>query len=94
MGRGMSGPDEMDYESYELTNMLKSFLLGMPEPLLKLHRYDDFLRRADLPNGNDRVQTLLSIMKILPAHPYLLERLIFHQALVVKLEQYNRMSTS
>ncbi|XP_038120961.1 unconventional myosin-IXb isoform X4 [Culex quinquefasciatus] len=99
MDRGMGGSDyEMDYESYNvhvLTNVLKSFLREMPEPLLTFDRYDDFLRAADLSDGNDRVHTLLSLIKkIPPAHHCLLERLIFHLALVAKLEQYNRMSAS
>ncbi|XP_055644100.1 unconventional myosin-IXa-like isoform X4 [Toxorhynchites rutilus septentrionalis] len=98
MDRGMGTSDEMDYESYNvhvLTNVLKSFLREMPEPLLTFDRYDDFLRAADLSDGNDRVQTLLSLIKkIPPAHHCLLERLIFHLALVAKLEQYNRMSAS
>ncbi|XP_053697009.1 unconventional myosin-IXb-like isoform X4 [Sabethes cyaneus] len=98
MDRGMGSADEMDYESYNvhvLTNVLKSFLREMPEPLLTFDRYDDFLRAADLSDSNDRVQTLLSLIKkIPPAHHCLLERLIFHLALVAKLEQYNRMSAS
>ncbi|XP_055550610.1 unconventional myosin-IXa-like isoform X3 [Wyeomyia smithii] len=98
MDRGMGSSDEMDYESYNvhvLTNVLKSFLREMPEPLLTFDRYDDFLRAADLSDGNDRVQTILSLIKkIPPAHHCLLERLIFHLALVAKLEQYNRMSAS
>ncbi|XP_058824121.1 unconventional myosin-IXb-like isoform X2 [Topomyia yanbarensis] len=98
MDRGMGSSDEMDYESYNvhvLTNVLKSFLREMPEPLLTFDRYDDFLRAADLSDGNDRVQTLLSLIKkIPPSHHCLLERLIFHLALVAKLEQYNRMSAS
>ncbi|XP_053668571.1 unconventional myosin-IXa-like [Anopheles marshallii] len=92
------GGGEMDFESYNvhvLTNVLKSFLREMPEPLLTFDRYDDFLRAADLSDGSDRVQTLLSLVKkIPPAHHCLFERLIFHLALVAKLEQYNRMSAS
>ncbi|XP_053672693.1 unconventional myosin-IXa-like [Anopheles nili] len=92
------GGGEMDFESYNvhvLTNVLKSFLREMPEPLLTFDRYDDFLRAADLSDGSDRVQTLLALVKkIPPAHHCLFERLIFHLALVAKLEQYNRMSAS
>uniref|UniRef100_A0A182SVK0 Rho-GAP domain-containing protein n=1 Tax=Anopheles maculatus TaxID=74869 RepID=A0A182SVK0_9DIPT len=92
------GGGEMDFESYNvhvLTNVLKSFLREMPEPLLTFDRYDDFLRAADLSDSSDRVQTLLSLVKkIPPAHHCLFERLIFHLALVAKLEQYNRMSAS
>ncbi|XP_055612970.1 unconventional myosin-IXb-like, partial [Uranotaenia lowii] len=98
MDRGAAGMEEIDYESYNvhvLTNVLKSFLREMPEPLLTFDRYDDFLRAADLSDTNDRVQTLLSLIKkIPPAHHCLLERLVFHLALVAKLEQYNRMSAS
>ncbi|XP_059621402.1 unconventional myosin-IXa-like isoform X2 [Phlebotomus argentipes] len=89
---------EVDYESYNvhvLTNVLKSFLREMPEPLLSFDRYDDFLRAAELSETNDRVQTMLSLIKKLPpCHHALLERLIFHLALVAQREQYNRMSAS
>lgn len=89
---------EIDYESYNvhvLANVLKTFLRDMPEPLLTFDRYDDFLRAADLPDTNVRVQTLLSLIKKLPpAHHSLLERLIFHLALVAQREKHNRMSAS
>lgn len=96
----MSEPDfaEIDYESYNvhvLTNVLKSFLREMPEPLLTFDRYDDFLRAADLEDTQDRVNTLMALIKKLsPCHHTLLERLIFHLALVAQREQYNRMSAS
>ncbi|XP_055911615.1 unconventional myosin-IXa-like isoform X1 [Eupeodes corollae] len=89
---------EIDYESYNvhvLANVLKSFLREMPEPLLSFDRYDDFLRASDLPDTNVRVQTLLSLIKKLSAsHHFLLERLIFHLALVAQKEKHNRMSAS
>lgn len=89
---------EIDYESYNvhvLANVLKSFLREMPEPLLSFDRYDDFLRASDLPDTNVRVQTLLSLIKKLSAaHHFLLERLIFHLALVAQREKHNRMSAS
>lgn len=89
---------EIDYESYNvhvLTNVLKSFLREMPEPLLTFDRYDDFLRAADLSDTTDRVQTLLSLIKKIPlTHHALVERLVFHLALVAQREPYNRMSAS
>lgn len=96
----MSEPDfaEIDYESYNvhvLANVLKTFLREMPEPLLTFDRYDDFLRAADLEDTQDRVNTLMALIKKLsPYHHTLLERLIFHLALVAQREQYNRMSAS
>lgn len=89
---------ELDYESYNvhvLANVLKSFLRDMPEPLLSFDRYDDFLRASELVETEDRVSTLLSLIKKLPiAHHFLLERLVFHLALVAQREQFNRMSAS
>lgn len=89
---------EIDYDSYNvhvLTNVLKTFLRDLPEPLLTFDRYDDFLRAADLSDDSDRVQTLLSLIKKLPpAHHALLERLVFHLARVAQREEYNRMSAS
>lgn len=89
---------ELDYESYNvhvLTNVLKSFLREMPEPLLSFDRYDDFLRASELSETTERVSTLMSLIKKLPSsHHALLERLVFHLALVAQREQYNRMSAS
>ena len=96
--RKMNELGEIDYESYNvhvLTNVLKTFLRDLPEPLLTFDRYDDFLRAADLSDDSDRVQTLLSLIKKLPpAHHALLERLVFHLARVAQREEYNRMSAS
>lgn len=90
--------DEIDYESYNvhvLANVLKSFLREMPEPLLTFDRYDDFLRASELSDTTDRVSTMMSLIKKLTAaHHALLERLIFHLALVAQREQFNRMSAS
>lgn len=97
----MSDPaatSELDYESYNvhvLANVLKSFLREMPEPLLSFDRYDDFLRASELSETADRISTLMSLIKKLPpSHHALLERLIFHLALVAQREQFNRMSAS
>lgn len=87
---------EIDYELYNvhvLANVLKSFLREMPEPLLTTDLYDDFLRASELSETTDRVSTMMSLIKKLPAlHHTLLERLIFHLALVAQREQFNRMS--
>lgn len=89
---------EIDYELYNvhvLANVLKLFLREMPEPLLSFDRYDDFLRASELSETTDRVSTMMSLIKKLPAaHHALLERLIFHLALVAQREQFNRMSAS
>lgn len=96
--RKMNELGEIDYDSYNvhvLTNVLKTFLRDLPEPLLTFDRYDDFLRAADLSDETDRVQTLLSLIKKLPpAHHALLERIVFHLARVAQREEYNRMSAS
>lgn len=96
--RKMNELGEIDYDSYNvhvLTNVLKTFLRDLPEPLLTFDRYDDFLRAADLSDETDRVQTLLSLIKKIPlAHHALLERLVFHLARVAQREEYNRMSAS
>lgn len=95
----MSDPKgEIDYELYNvhvLANVLKSFLRETPEPLLTYDRYDDFLRASELSETTDRVSTMMSLIKKLPAaHHALLERLIFHLALVAQREPFNRMSAS
>lgn len=96
--RKMNELGEIDYDAYNvhvLTNVLKTFLRDLPEPLLTFDRYDDFLRAADLSDESDRVQTLLSLIKKLPpAHHALLERLVFHLARVAQREEFNRMSAS
>lgn len=89
---------ELNYEQYNihvLANVLKSFLREMPEPLLTFDRYDDFLRASELEEMTNRVSTLMSLIKTLPpVHHALLERLVFHLALVAQREQYNRMSAA
>lgn len=89
---------ELNYEQYPihvLANVLKSFLREMPEPLLTFDRYDDFLRASELEEMTNRVSTLMSLIKTLPpVHHALLERLVFHLALVAQREQYNRMSAA
>lgn len=94
----MPSSAELDYETYNihvLANVLKSFLREMPEPLLSFDRYDDFLRASELSEATERVSTLMSLIKKLPpAHHALLERLVFHLALVAQREQFNRMSAS
>lgn len=89
---------EIDYELYNvhvLANVLKLFLRETPEPLLTFDRYDDFLRASELSETTDRVSTMMALIKKLPAaHHALLERLIFHLALVAQREQFNRMSAS
>lgn len=91
-----AGSAEIDYGPYNvhvLANVLKLFLREMPEPLLTFDRYDDFLRASELSESADRVSTMLSLIKKLPiAHHALLERLIFHLALVAQKEDSNRMS--
>lgn len=91
-----AGSAEIDYGPYNvhvLANVLKLFLREMPEPLLTFDRYDDFLRASELSESADRVSTILSLIKKLPiAHHALLERLIFHLALVAQKEDSNRMS--
>lgn len=96
--RKMNESADIDYEAYNvhvLTNVLKTFLRDLPEPLLTFDRYDDFLRAADLSDDTDRVQTLMSLIKKLPpAHHALLERIVFHLARVAQREDVNRMSAS
>lgn len=84
-----------DYNIHVLANVLKLYLRDMPEPLLTFDRYDDFLRTSELSETADRVSTLMSLIKKLPpSHHALLERLIFHLALVAQKEKDNRMSAS
>lgn len=91
-------PGALDFDDYNihvLANVLKLYLRDMPEPLLTFDRYDDFLRASQLSETVDRVSTLMSLIKKLPPpHHALLERLIFHLALVAHREKDNRMSAS
>lgn len=93
-----NAPGDVDFDFYNihvLANVLKLYLRDMPEPLLTFDRYDDFLRASELSETVDRVSTLMSLIKKLPpSHHALLERLIFHLALVAQREKDNRMSAS
>lgn len=95
VGNAPGAVDFDDYNIHVLANVLKLYLRDMPEPLLTFDRYDDFLRTSELSETADRVSTLMSLIKKLPPpHHALLERLIFHLALVAHQEKNNRMSAS
>lgn len=95
VGNSPGAVDFDDYNIHVLANVLKLYLRDMPEPLLTFDRYDDFLRTSELSETADRVSTLMSLIKKLPPpHHALLERLIFHLALVAHQEKNNRMSAS
>lgn len=95
VGNEPGAVDFDDYNIHVLANVLKLYLRDMPEPLLTFDRYDDFLRTSELSETADRVSTLMSLIKKLPpSHHALLERLVFHLALVAHQEKNNRMSAS
>ncbi|XP_030757921.1 unconventional myosin-IXa-like isoform X2 [Sitophilus oryzae] len=91
-------PENCEFEKYQvhvLASVLKCFLREMPEPLLTFEYYENFITAANLTNETDRITTLYDILKKLPQSNYdLMERIIFHLAMVAHHEETNRMSAS
>ncbi|XP_076251183.1 unconventional myosin-IXb-like isoform X1 [Rhynchophorus ferrugineus] len=91
-------PENCEFEKYQvhvLASVLKCFLREMPEPLLTFEYYENFITAANLTNETDRITTLYDILKKLPTPNYdLMERLIFHLAMVAHHEETNRMTAS
>ncbi|KAB7495361.1 N-chimaerin, partial [Armadillidium nasatum] len=91
-------PESVTFEDapiHVLTAIFKTYLRELPEPLMTFDAYDSLLHASSLEDHNEMFQTALSIINRLPKpNFYLLERLVFHLALVALYEGYNRMNSS
>ncbi|XP_053341324.1 unconventional myosin-IXb isoform X1 [Clarias gariepinus] len=84
-----------NYQIHTVTGLIKSWLRELPEPLMTLNLYNDFLYAADMPETSERLRAIYRKVEELPAPNYsTLERLIFHLVKVAREETHNRMSAN
>jgi myosin-9 len=77
---------------HALASVLKEFLRELPEPLLTFEAYNDFILASDITDRTDKVAAVFQIIhsKLPRENFWLLERLVFHLALVAMQEDSNR----
>ncbi|XP_067417310.1 unconventional myosin-IXb isoform X3 [Emydura macquarii macquarii] len=89
-------PNSVQLENYPvhtITGILKQWLRELPDPLMTCAQYSDFLRAVELPEKQEQLIAIYSVLEQLPqANHNTLERLIFHLVKVALIEDINRMS--
>ncbi|XP_032268245.1 unconventional myosin-IXb isoform X11 [Phoca vitulina] len=84
-----------NFPIHAITGVLKQWLRELPEPLMTFAQYGDFLRAVELPEKQEQLGAIYTVLEHLPeANHNSLERLIFHLVKVALLEDVNRMSPS
>ncbi|KAK2499287.1 hypothetical protein MC885_018189 [Smutsia gigantea] len=93
-----------NFPIHAITGVLKQWLRELPEPLMTFAQYGDFLRAVELPEKQEQLAAIYTVLEHLPeANHNSLERLIFHLVKQVStthslgvalLEDVNRMSPS
>uniref|UniRef100_A0A8D2QKM6 Myosin IXB n=1 Tax=Zonotrichia albicollis TaxID=44394 RepID=A0A8D2QKM6_ZONAL len=82
-----------NYPIHTITGILKQWLRELPDPLMTSAQYNDFLRAVELPEKQEQLCAIYSVLEKLPqANHNTLERLIFHLVKVSLIEDVNRMS--
>ncbi|NXW46174.1 MYO9B protein, partial [Nyctiprogne leucopyga] len=82
-----------NYPIHTITGVLKQWLRELPDPLMTSAQYNDFLRAVELPEKQEQLCAIYSVLEQLPqANHNTLERLIFHLVKVALIEDVNRMS--
>ncbi|NWX48295.1 MYO9B protein, partial [Steatornis caripensis] len=82
-----------NYPIHTITGILKQWLRELPDPLMTSAQYSDFLRAVELPEKQEQLCAIYSVLEQLPqANHNTLERLIFHLVKVALIEDVNRMS--
>ncbi|XP_034293501.1 unconventional myosin-IXb isoform X3 [Pantherophis guttatus] len=82
-----------NYPIHTITGIFKQWLRELPDPLMTFAQYNDFLRAVELPEKQEQLCAIYSVLEQLPqANHDTLERLIFHLVKVAVVEEVNRMS--
>ncbi|XP_073180316.1 unconventional myosin-IXb isoform X6 [Lepidochelys kempii] len=82
-----------NYPIHTITGILKQWLRELPDPLMTFAQYSDFLRAVELPEKQEQLVAIYSVLEQLPQSNHnTLERLIFHLVKVALIEDVNRMS--
>uniref|UniRef100_A0A0B8RP71 Myosin-IXb n=1 Tax=Crotalus horridus TaxID=35024 RepID=A0A0B8RP71_CROHD len=91
-----SDPNSVRLENYPIhtiTGIFKQWLRELPDPLMTFAQYNDFLRAVELPEKQEQLCAIYSVLEQLPQVNHdTLERLIFHLVKVAVVEEVNRMS--
>ncbi|KYO41882.1 hypothetical protein Y1Q_0013874 [Alligator mississippiensis] len=91
-----SDPNSVKLENFPIhtiTGILKQWLRELPDPLMTFAQYSDFLRAVELPEKQEQLCAIYSVLDQLPqANHNTLERLVFHLVKVALIEDINRMS--
>lgn len=61
--------DALEYDTHVLAGVLKLYLRELPEPLLTYSLYEKWLEAARVENGDQRLQSLRSVLSLMP-HSY------------------------
>ncbi|XP_036442017.1 unconventional myosin-IXb isoform X2 [Colossoma macropomum] len=82
-----------DYPIHAVTGLVKQWLRELPEPLMTISHYNDFIQAVDLPEKQEQLLAIYRVLEELPtAHYNTLERLVFHLVRVSREEKSNRMT--
>lgn len=77
-----------------IAGVLKSYLRGLPEPLLTYGLYDDFVMAAQQPSEDKRKKAILNAVNQLPnGHYYNLRYLTKFLSILAQKSQHNKMSS-
>ncbi|XP_074834075.1 unconventional myosin-IXb isoform X2 [Carettochelys insculpta] len=84
-----------NFPIHTITGILKQWLRELPDPLMTFAQYGDFLRAVELPEKQEQLVAIYSVLEQLPqANHNTLERLVFHLVKVALVEDVNRMSAN
>ncbi|XP_037036980.1 rho GTPase-activating protein 92B [Bradysia coprophila] len=77
-----------------IAGVLKSYLRGLPNPLLTYRLYDDFVQAAQQPTEDKRKKAILNAVNQLPTgHYYNLRYLTKFLSILAQKSQHNKMSS-
>jgi len=87
--------DLRDYDCNTLASVLKLYFRELPEPLIPVNMYKNFLATQQLSDENERVNTIKDLVSQLPnANKALLIRLIVFLALIASKNDINKMTAT
>lgn len=88
-------PFPAEYQDvHVIAGVLKSYLRGLPDPLLTYRLYDDFVLAAQQPSEDKRKKAILNAVNQLPTgHYYNLRYLTKFLSILAQKSQHNKMSS-